>query len=56
MSKNEKTLQAFAEYCRSHHEERFWQALRNFSAYNFIGVSNDKESWTDTFYWEGLND
>ena len=52
MSKNEKTLQAFAEYCRAHPEERFWQALRNFSGFAYVGVAeDDKMDWIDTFHF-----
>lgn len=30
-SKNQKQLESFAEYCISHPNERFYQALRNWS-------------------------
>lgn len=36
MSKNNQLLKYFTAYCEQHPEERFWQALRNFSGYAFI--------------------
>lgn len=29
-------LENFTYYCKAHPEERFWQALRNWSDYDFI--------------------
>ena len=63
MSRNSDTLLDFARYCEDHPQERFWQALRNWSDFDFIfGTS----SWSgaklieeyrygvdDTFYREG---
>jgi hypothetical protein len=64
-SKNGLLLQDFALYCLDHPEERFWQALRNWSRINFIIAADsiawncgEPEGWTnerDTFYWEGKN-
>lgn len=34
--KSKKTLDSFVSYCETHPEHRFWQALRNWSKYNFI--------------------
>jgi hypothetical protein len=52
-----KTLKSFVDYCEAHPQERFWQALRNWSGYNFIyksyycqHLSNDLLK--DTFYIE----
>jgi len=49
----------FLEYCRHHPEQRFWQALRNFTKYGFVYVSeqnhSDIEGLYDTFYMEGVN-
>jgi len=39
-NKNNKVLESFAAYCKAHPTERFWQALRNWSAYNFILVAD----------------
>lgn len=55
MSKNEKTLKSFTEYCNKHPEQRFWQALRNWSAFNFIyggGQYVEGYGLIDTFYLE----
>ena len=43
------TLKSFVNYCREHPEERFWQALRNWSGHQVI-LADDLR---DTFYWEG---
>lgn len=40
--KSLKSLTSFAEYCENHPEERFWQALRNWSGYGFIYGQDDK--------------
>jgi len=54
-------LKSFVLYCYQHPEERFWQALRNWSDYNFIlsadGIdfTNHEIKYTDikdTFYIE----
>lgn len=34
--KCKKTLDSFITYCYANPEERFWQALRNWSGYTFI--------------------
>lgn len=65
MSKNSRLLAMFTEYCREHPSERFWQALRNWSCYNFIygqragthvSLAVDSEGYQrileDTFYKE----
>jgi hypothetical protein len=51
----------FARYCEDHPQERFWQALRNWSGFSFIfGTSFvqgsellNKPGIQDTFYKEG---
>jgi hypothetical protein len=56
LNKNKSLLASFTEYCQAHPEERFWQALRNWSGYNFIYASNRSEpkpdGLIDTFYKE----
>lgn len=57
-NKNIKLLLSFAKYCITHPDERFWQALRNWSDYNFIYVSGqsfDNIGLIDTFYFEDKN-
>lgn len=66
MSKNKEILDSFVQYCNENPELRFWQALRNWSGFNFIGANNSSfeedvfdNGWVDTFYWEnkrGNND
>lgn len=51
-SRNKKSLESFTKYCEENSEQRFFQALRNWFGVPFIGVSNDREKWDDTFYWE----
>ena len=50
-------LGSFVTYCRNHPSERFWQALRNWSRWNFILGSNtwDGAATIDTFNVEGLD-
>jgi hypothetical protein len=59
ISKNATLAVDFAGYCIRHPEERFWQALRNWSGHNFILAANSlgpdyntPTNWLDTFYWE----
>lgn len=55
--KSTETIVSFLEYCMDHPEERFWQALRNWSGYNCILVAESRQlNTTDTFYWEGRNE
>lgn len=65
MTRNSKALDSFVEYCESHPQERFWQALRNWSKWNFILGTNTPPrdlviDYTgrglvqDTFYLEDL--
>ena len=58
-SKNRKVLESFIEYCIAHPEQRFWQALRNWSGFGNIKVLDLSQNWLgkidykDTFYFEG---
>lgn len=40
MNKNIDLLRSFIAYCVSHPDQRFWQALRNWSGHNFIYVGS----------------
>jgi len=60
-SKNFSKLTQFTNYCAEHPEERFWQALRNWSEYeNIVGQKyfgkdlkgEDVFESEDTFYKE----
>jgi hypothetical protein len=60
-NRNMVLLHDFVDYCRRHPTDRFWQALRNWSAHPFILASKfppDDPQWDggrcvrDTFYWE----
>jgi hypothetical protein len=56
MNKNEKILSDFIQYCENHPEERFWQALRNWSGSLYILKSRyfpQDSHIQDTFYLEG---
>jgi hypothetical protein len=58
MSRNSKVLVSFVWYCLTHREERFWQALRNWSGHRYIIASKECPLFSnerDTFYWEGRN-
>lgn len=55
-SKNTKVLNNFIHYCITHQQERFWQALRNWSGFKFIYANKDtriNDAGQDTFYFEG---
>jgi hypothetical protein len=55
-NKNRQILDDFVHYCVLHPEQRFWQALRNWSGFSFVGVKGiviDGNEWHDTFYFEG---
>lgn len=46
-------LDSFTLYCHTYPDQRFWQALRNWSQYNFIfGKKTLEEEGEDTFYKE----
>ena len=64
-TRNSKQLKSFVEYCENNPEQRFWQALRNWSGYSFVYLSNDGDpadlprddfkpapELTNPFYWE----
>ena len=54
--KSKKLLLDFINFCIQYPELRFWQALRNWSGFNFINASYEKcEQCEDTFYWETKN-
>lgn len=57
-TRNSEALRSFIDYCVDHPAERFWQALRNWSGYQLVLVSNDSDpdrdpSVIDTYFWEG---
>ena len=55
-TRNSRALNDFITYCYAHPQERFWQALRNWSDYNFIVGHMSHDEWTDgedTYYKEG---
>ena len=58
-SKNWELVRDFARYCDEHPEERFWQALRNWSGWSFIfGADGDTyeqamDRLKETFYLDG---
>lgn len=60
MTRNSHLLQSFTDYCNNHPDERFWQALRNWSKFGFIfgfpiGKLPTREfdkNLIDTFYLE----
>jgi hypothetical protein len=60
-SRNSELLDSFIAYCAEHPNERFWQALRNWSGWGCVLVSREWNTvWRsqmdgvaqDTFYWE----
>jgi hypothetical protein len=56
MNQNQDLLREFVEYCEQHPEQRFWQALRNWSDASFIFLKMPDESASrDTFYFTRKN-
>jgi hypothetical protein len=56
MSRNAELLEESARYCREHPEQRFWQALRNWSGASYVQVvAIGKKDLRDTFHFEGKN-
>jgi hypothetical protein len=54
MNRNSEVLADFVKYCQEHPDERFWQAIRNWSGYFKVVVGpTTMDEGLDTFYWEG---
>lgn len=51
---NRELLASFWDYCCDHPEERFWQALRNWSGHTYVLTARTHEfhGAIDTFYRE----
>jgi hypothetical protein len=53
--KDKNILNDFINYCMFNPKQRFWQALRNWSGFNFVWVSMsnglDNSNIKDTFYF-----
>jgi len=49
-NKNKTLLKSFTAYCNANPDQRFWQALRNWSGYCAIAGENEKGEVEDTFY------
>lgn len=67
MIRSAKTKAEFIKFLEEHPEQRFWQAVRNFSGYPFVLVSTEppfnfpgdwkgQELPKDSFYWEENDD
>ena len=50
--RSQKELESFTAYCKAHPDERFWQAVRNWSGWPFIYANNNDRNY-DTFYFMG---
>ena len=60
-TRNSEVLEDFVNYCKTHPDQRFWQALRNWSEFDFILGSHEKPfqqpfPFQDTFYFEGKSE
>ena len=52
--KSKDTLIDFIKYCVENDNQRFFQALRNWSKFNYIvGFDKLPDEGIDTFYFEG---
>jgi len=57
-TRNSEVLADFVAYCEAHPQERFWQALRNWSGFKFIFASDTVPQLPflrDTYYWGNRN-
>jgi len=54
--KSKKTLDSFVKYCKSNPEQRFWQALCNWSNYKFIYGRKKESNMADVFPNDSLED
>lgn len=57
--KSQKQLESFTAYCKLHPEERFWQALKNWSGADYVFMQRSEKKNNlyitineDTFYKE----
>jgi len=56
--KSRNQLLSFSWYCLKHRDQRFWQALRNWSKADRIlwqakqAIESQEGSKIDTFYWK----
>ena len=50
-SNNSEVLKDFIKYCEAAPELRFWQALRNWSGFNYIYAAKEESDIIDTFYF-----
>lgn len=52
MSKNEKLLKSFTNYCKANPKLRFWQALINWAGFDIskVTISDGKITYKDLFY------
>ena len=59
-TRNSELLRDFVAYCEANPDMRFWQALRNWSGWNYILAAANKDKvrgeYKDTFYWEGQDE
>jgi hypothetical protein len=53
-NKNKEILDKFIEFCETHPEYRFWQALHNFCGSGYVMIGNKKDELADTFYFKEL--
>jgi hypothetical protein len=63
MTRNSEVLASFVAYCTAHPDQRFYQALLNWSGVPFILVSDRPAhegivtaTVTDPYNWEGRNE
>lgn len=53
-TRNSEVLASFVAYCEAHSDQRFWQALLNWSKLSWIVVGPpEPNKYVDTYYWEG---
>ena len=58
-SENKELLDSFVKYCEAHPNERFWQALSNWSPFFFVygsqkQIRTEQEGLVDLYYFGQL--
>jgi hypothetical protein len=51
MTSSINQAKSLLQFCEANPRQRFWQAVRNWAGVNYVGVSNDRVEWIDTFHF-----
>lgn len=67
-TRNSRVLASFVQYCQDHPDQRFWQALTNWSGWGYVLLTNERVfgnkagdlhraviEYKDPYHWEGFS-